>query len=117
MKIGEYIKLQRNINDMSQRELAQAAGLSNAEISRIESGIRKQPSPEVLRSIALALNISYEHLYIVAGYLDAVSKEISLSAGANNSAITGDEYLDVADLTPNEVADVKKYIQFLKSQR
>ena len=45
MNLGEYISLKRKEKGWSQRELAAASNISNAEISRLESGKRKEPSP------------------------------------------------------------------------
>ena len=109
MTIGEYIRNIRREKEMSQRDLAAATNLSNAEISRIESGTRKTPSPEALKSIALALHIPTEELYAVAGYIEKTSVPAE--------TINQNDYLCVSDLTEAEVADVKKYIAFLKSQR
>jgi transcriptional regulator with XRE-family HTH domain len=45
------------------------AGISNPYISQIERGLKK-PSAEILQSLAKALRISAESLYIRAGILD-----------------------------------------------
>lgn len=111
--IGEYIKEKRTEKGMSQRELAQAANLSNAEISRIESGMRKQPSPDVLKNISAALNIFCEKLYAVAGYID----ENPDMPEALPQIVLPTGHLDISDLTEEELEDVKKYIEFLKSKR
>ena len=57
---GAYIKKCRNDRDMTQRDLADATKISNAEISRIESGKRISPAPEALKSIAFALQDVYK---------------------------------------------------------
>lgn len=54
----------------SQRELASASGISNAEISRIESGKRKTPSFHVLDSFAKALGVPAIEMYLEAGMLE-----------------------------------------------
>lgn len=53
---------------MSQRQLASVSGLSNSEISRIEAGDRKRPSPSVLHALSAALCISYDVLMREAGH-------------------------------------------------
>ncbi|CAM5401657.1 hypothetical protein SFUMM280S_05268 [Streptomyces fumanus] len=55
---------------LSLRQLADAAGVSNPYLSQIERGLRK-PSAEVLQQVAKALRISAETLYVRAGILDA----------------------------------------------
>lgn len=70
MSFGDYLKKLRNENNMSQRQLSEKSGISNAEISRIESGERKKPSPMALKEIAPYLGVSYEELLKQAGYIE-----------------------------------------------
>src|SRR5829696_9977623 len=67
--IGEYIRSQRTKAQISVRELAKLAGVSNPYLSQIERGLRK-PSAEILQQIAKGLRISAEVLYVRAGILD-----------------------------------------------
>jgi transcriptional regulator with XRE-family HTH domain len=67
--LGEYIRQQRNSAQISLRQLAKSAGVSNPYLSQIERGLRK-PSAEILQQIAKALRISAEALYVQAGILD-----------------------------------------------
>ncbi|MGW8066861.1 helix-turn-helix domain-containing protein [Streptomyces ziwulingensis] len=68
--LGEYLREQRRTAQLSLRQLADAAGVSNPYLSQIERGLRK-PSAEVLQQVAKALQISAETLYVRAGILDA----------------------------------------------
>lgn len=67
--LGEYLREQRRTAQLSLRQLADAAGVSNPYLSQIERGLRK-PSAEVLQQVAKALRISAETLYVRAGILD-----------------------------------------------
>ncbi|MGH3795620.1 MAG: helix-turn-helix domain-containing protein [Pseudonocardiaceae bacterium] len=67
--IGNYIREQRNNAQMSLRQLATLAGVSNPYLSQVERGLRK-PSARILQQIAKGLRISAEALYIQAGILD-----------------------------------------------
>ncbi len=67
--IGGYIREQRDQAQMSLRQLAQAAGVSNPYLSQVERGLRR-PSAEILGRIAQGLRISAETLYVQAGILD-----------------------------------------------
>ena len=67
--LGDYIREQRNSAQISLRQLAKSAGVSNPYLSQIERGLRK-PSAEILQQIAKALRISAEALYVQAGILD-----------------------------------------------
>jgi transcriptional regulator with XRE-family HTH domain len=67
--VGDYIREQRHAAQVSMRQLAKAAGVSNPYLSQIERGLRK-PSAEILQQIAKGLRISAEQLYVQAGILD-----------------------------------------------
>lgn len=67
--IGEFLREQRRNAQLSLRQLADAAGVSNPYLSQIERGLRK-PSADILQQLAKALRISAETLYIRAGMLD-----------------------------------------------
>jgi transcriptional regulator with XRE-family HTH domain len=67
--LGEYLREQRQSAQLSLRQLSEAAGISNPYISQIERGLKK-PSAEILQSLAKALRISAESLYVRAGILD-----------------------------------------------
>jgi transcriptional regulator with XRE-family HTH domain len=67
--IGAYIRSQREGAQVSLRQLAKTAGVSNPYLSQIERGLRK-PSAEILQQIAKGLRISAEVLYVRAGFLD-----------------------------------------------
>jgi transcriptional regulator with XRE-family HTH domain len=67
--IGSYIRSQREGAQVSLRQLARTAGVSNPYLSQIERGLRK-PSAEILQQIAKGLRISAEALYVKAGILE-----------------------------------------------
>jgi len=67
--LGEYLREQRRGAQLSLRQLADQAGVSNPYLSQIERGLRK-PSAEVLQQLARALRVSAESLYVRAGMLD-----------------------------------------------
>ena len=69
--LGDYIREQRESAQVSLRQLAKSAGVSNPYLSQIERGLKK-PSAEILQQIAKGLRISAETLYIRAGILDEV---------------------------------------------
>jgi transcriptional regulator with XRE-family HTH domain len=86
-QVGDFIRSQRSAAQVSLRELARTAGVSNPYLSQVERGLRK-PSAEILASIARGLKISAETLYEQAGILDRRSG----SAGTV-AAIRADEAL------------------------
>ncbi|MEU1336435.1 helix-turn-helix domain-containing protein [Streptomyces sp. NPDC090075] len=88
--LGEYLREQRRNAQLSLRQLADAAGVSNPYLSQIERGLRK-PSAEVLQQVAKALRISAETLYVRAGILDA---ERDLNEVETRAVILADPTLD-----------------------
>ncbi|MET9109936.1 helix-turn-helix domain-containing protein [Streptomyces zhihengii] len=72
--LGDYLREQRRSAQLSLRQLADAAGVSNPYLSQIERGLRK-PSAEVLQQVAKALRISAETLYVRAGILDEQARD------------------------------------------
>jgi transcriptional regulator with XRE-family HTH domain len=67
--LGSFIRSQRRLANLTLREMAELAKVSNPYLSQIERGLH-EPSVRVLRSIASALNISAETLLAQAGLLD-----------------------------------------------
>jgi len=70
LDFGSYIKECRQRKEMNISQLATAADISVAQISRIESGLRKTPKPQTLKALALALETDFEDLMRRAGYFD-----------------------------------------------
>jgi transcriptional regulator with XRE-family HTH domain len=85
--IGSYIKAQREAAQVSIRQLATNAGVSNPYLSQIERGLRK-PSAEVLNQIAKALRVSAEVLYVQAGMLEPGEANQVRDAVVTDTAIT-----------------------------
>jgi transcriptional regulator with XRE-family HTH domain len=75
--LGEFLKEQRRHAQLSLRQLADQAGVSNPYLSQIERGMRK-PSADVLQQIAKALRISAEAMYVRAGLLDRPTTDHSV---------------------------------------
>jgi transcriptional regulator with XRE-family HTH domain len=67
--LGEFIRLQRGLAQLSLRQLSEVSEVSNAYLSQVERGLY-MPSAQVLKSVAKALDLSAETLYAQAGLLD-----------------------------------------------
>ena len=68
-QMGEFIRAQRKMMELSQRELAKLTDLSDPYVSQIERGMH-EPSIRVLRSLAEALNVRAETLLGYAGLFE-----------------------------------------------
>jgi transcriptional regulator with XRE-family HTH domain len=69
LALGNFIRSQRNLANLSLRELARRTELSNPYLSQLERGLH-EPSVRVLKALAGALNVSAETLLAQAGLLD-----------------------------------------------
>jgi transcriptional regulator with XRE-family HTH domain len=85
--IGGFIRAQREAAQVSVRQLAEKAGVSNPYLSQIERGLRK-PSADVLNQIAKALRVSAEVLYVRAGILEPSTTSEVRDAVITDTAIT-----------------------------
>jgi transcriptional regulator with XRE-family HTH domain len=89
--LGEIIRQQRELAELSMRQFAELAGISNPYLSQIEHGLRA-PSEQVVDGIARVLKVSADALYEQAGMsppgeqpeenavLDAIAADPRLSA-------------------------------------
>jgi transcriptional regulator with XRE-family HTH domain len=85
--LGELIKKQRQQAELTLRDLAERANVSNPYLSQIERGLH-EPSVRVLKAIAGALNLSAESLLVQAGVLegtdpDAPEKPVTVEDAVN----------------------------------
>ncbi len=65
--LGSFIRAQRQLANLSLRQLSALTEVSNPYLSQVERG-RHEPSVRVLRSIADALNMSAQTLFEQAGW-------------------------------------------------
>jgi transcriptional regulator with XRE-family HTH domain len=72
--LGSFIRAQREVAQLTLRQLAELANVSNAYLSQVERGLY-QPSARVLKNLADALHVSAETLYTRAGLLDDESRQ------------------------------------------
>ena len=109
--IGGFIRSQREAAQVSVRQLAEKAGVSNPYLSQIERGLRK-PSAEVLNQIAKALRVSADVLYVRAGLLEPSEPSEVRDAIVMDSAITERQKQVLLDIytsfrEQNEVLDAE----------
>jgi len=80
--LGDFIRAQRQMANLSLRQLSALTEVSNPYLSQIERGLH-EPSLRVLTSIANALNVSAETLLAQAGLIsDTVTSDDDATEGA-----------------------------------
>jgi transcriptional regulator with XRE-family HTH domain len=66
---GEFVRAQRQLAQVSQRNLARMAGLSDSYLSQLERG-NYSPSPQVVKALAQAFGLEPRQLYMMLGFID-----------------------------------------------
>jgi len=90
--LGAFIRAQRQMANLSLRQLSALTEVSNPYLSQVERGLH-EPSVRVLKSIADALNVSAETLFEHAGL---ISDSQVLDDEATEAAIRADRRLTEA---------------------
>ncbi|WP_251861078.1 helix-turn-helix domain-containing protein [Clostridium sp. Marseille-Q2269] len=92
----------------SQRHLAHITGVSNSEISKLEKAQRLNPNLKILKKLGDALDIKYEEILEILGYIKS-----NYSFKDNTSLLTNDEkeYI-INTLTSTWENDIKTKINF-----
>lgn len=85
--LGDYVRNKREAAGLSQRQLAQEAGVSFSNISRLESGFHTNPNPGLLKNIADVLEVDLAELLAYLGI------EVSGSRGSLNDYLRRDYHL------------------------
>jgi transcriptional regulator with XRE-family HTH domain len=92
--MGAFIRQQRELADMSMRQVSSMVGISNPYLSQIERGLRA-PSAAVAAGIATALGVSVDELY---GPDDARDRSPLLEAIENATELTAAQRSSLAEI-------------------
>ncbi len=79
--LGDFIRAQRQLANLSLRQLSALTQVSNPYLSQIERGLH-EPSIRVLTSIANALNLSAETLLEQAGLMSETPRSSDVATEA-----------------------------------
>jgi transcriptional regulator with XRE-family HTH domain len=102
--LGGFIRAQRQLANLSLREMAAMTSVSNAYLSQVERGLH-QPSLKVLHSIADALQLSTEQLLSQAGWTrGSAETDVTTNGEAVAASVNSTEDAIRADprLTPEQ---------------
>ena len=104
--LGEIIRQQRELAEISMRQFADLAGISNPYLSQIERGLRA-PSEHVVDGIAKALQLSADALYEQAGMTppgEEVQDNAVLEAIAADHRLTARQRKALAEIYESFIA-------------
>jgi transcriptional regulator with XRE-family HTH domain len=102
---GEFVKAQRQLAQVSLRNLAKMSGVSDSYLSQIERG-NYRPSPQVVKALAQAFGLKPEQLYTMLGFMDEAGQDNTTSV---EQAIQLDSRLEPAQ----KEALIRVYRSFL----
>ena len=105
---GAYLKLLRDTQGLSLRDVQSKTDISNAFLSQIESGKVKSPSPVMLHKLALLYGVPYEDLMGRAGYPIPAATPLAQSASK--------VFRRFGDITGEEEEQLLDYLGFLRSR-
>jgi transcriptional regulator with XRE-family HTH domain len=89
---GEFVRAQRRLAQVSQRNLARMSGVSDSYLSQLERG-NYRPSPQVVKALATAFGLEPKQLYTMLGFMDDQEETSPLNV---EQAIQLDTRLDAA---------------------
>jgi transcriptional regulator with XRE-family HTH domain len=108
---GEFVRAQRRLAQVSQRNLARMSGVSDSYLSQLERG-NYQPSPQVVKALARAFGLDPKQLYTMLGFMDVDEKEKKKGPPAVEEAVRLDPRLDEA----KKDALIRVYRSFLSEK-
>jgi transcriptional regulator with XRE-family HTH domain len=107
--IGRLLKRTRQVRARSASDVARAAGISAAYLSKLENDAVKKPSPPVLHQLSEALRVPYADLMRLSGY--RLPDETDQPATATVSSAL------FADLTDDERDELIAYLAWYRARR
>ena len=98
-KFNENLKIARERNGLSQKDIAEGIGVAKSTYSLYESGNR-EPNVQTIKKIADILNVSADELL-----------------GIDDEPQTIAAHFDGNEYTEEELDEIKKFAEFVKSKR
>ena len=99
-QLGEFLRAQRELANLSIRQLARLAHVSDSYLSQVERGLHR-PSAEVVKAVAMVLHLQPEPLYARLGLLEERSgggRDVEEALRHDPRLTAGEEGRDAAPL-------------------
>jgi Helix-turn-helix. len=107
--LGAVLRQAREVRESSALEVARAADISPAYLSKLEGNAVKKPSPHVLHQLSEALAVPYAELMRLSGY--RLPAETSAGAAVSIASAL------FADLTDDERDELLEYLAWYRARR
>jgi HTH-type transcriptional regulator, competence development regulator len=113
--LGQYLESIRTARGLTLRAVEEATDkqVSNAYLSQIENNKIKQPSPNILHTLAELYSVKYERLMELAGYIVSTSSPVRTQAVRHGRAPTFAEY----NLTSEEESQLLDFLQMIRKRK
>lgn len=108
-KLGSFLAFTRQHQSLTQREVEEKTGISNAYLSQLETGKIRSPSPVILRKLSDLYGVPYATVLELAGYPVPES-------GKLDESLT-DLAARLGPVTPEEADELADYLSYLRSKR
>jgi len=108
-QIGPLLKRTRQVRALSASDVARAAGISAAYLSKLEHDAVKKPSPPVLHQLSEALAVPYAELMRLSGY--PVPGDLAVPASDTIGAAL------FADITEDERDELLEYLAWYRTRQ
>lgn len=131
IELANFVKQKREETNLGLNQISIKADVASSIWSRLENAKLSKINPFLLQKVGRALNIDYKELYKIVGFLDK-NEIIKDSFIVQQNSHTGDiivgnnstqkvitntaSNLDLVGLSPEQIEEVRKYIEFLKVQ-
>lgn len=106
---GGVLRQAREVRELSAVDVARAAGISAAYLSKLEGDAVKKPSPHVLLQLSEALAVPYAELMRLCGYRVPGDQEQDGVGGVVTALF--------ADLTDDEREELLEYLAWYRARK
>ena len=109
--LGSVLRQARGVRKLSAVDVARAADISAAYMSKLENDAVKKPSPQVLHRLSEALAVPYSELMRLSGYRMA---DASVGGISPSDAISAALFVDLSD---DERDELIEYLAWYRARR
>lgn len=119
--LGDYLRALRGKESLRSVSERINGRLSHSYISDLEKGLSRRgtpikPTPEALKALSEAYDVSYEKLMVMAGYIN------NTNVNSDDEQTSNDKYNKIEtiaahiddDVTDEQMDDILNYIDFIK---